>query len=681
MRKLITGRTKYLILLLLFLAFESLSAQIYPVDITGMAIPPYSVKFYEYGTQGSEKFFINIRLNDIGELGRRVKLKIFLNGRGLNVSSKNYVQGAEAIYLDGGVNLRLTNNDLAPYFKYSNLNGMSSREYAGNLPTGFYKFGFQVFDYITNRPISLKFNIQMYIVLNSPPDLIAPKNEAQINYNEPPNIFFTWAPRHLNAMAARYEFTLKKIRYKGADPRQVFLSSPVYYQTETFTPSLVYGGGEPFLEEGMMYAWRVKAIVTTGISETSMFKNNGYSEIFWFTMLPQCEPPNMFETNNQNPDETKLTWEHFSGTSYKVEHRAPATDRNIANKSARNMKPSPWVMEKKTKKTEHLFSWNYQPDTDVEYRVGAECFPLSGYVWSEIQTFRTMSPEEKEEITKKRCEYRPASVVITDREPISLLRKGDFIYVRNYKVEIVQVTSQNNQHTGIGIAHGIPLFGQDSRMKMKFDNIKVNFAHQLIGGWVKSVYSEENWDKLEMNHEMGNIAETLKLLVNTVATMYETVEDLFNTGDITKKDLRTLKKALKQLEEDNDKLIVSREEAEELETLMNTALSEEQKERTQEKLDEINKEVAEISKTLVIDTEAMETRIAEIKAKAEKADASLYVQIKDKTHKYRRNETIYMVSQNKDLELIFGADVDSLMFAEAKWQLDGTSYQLPFLLD
>ncbi|NQX80918.1 MAG: hypothetical protein HRT66_02840, partial [Flavobacteriaceae bacterium] len=43
--------------------------------------------------------------------------------------------------------------------------------------------------------------------------------------------------------------------------------------------------------------------------------------------------------------------------------------------------------------------------------------------------------------------------------------------------------------------------------------------------------------------------------------------------------------------------------------------------------------------------------------------------------------TIYMVSQNKDLELIFGADVDSLMFAEAKWQLDGTSYQLPFLLD
>ncbi|NQX82035.1 MAG: hypothetical protein HRT66_08605 [Flavobacteriaceae bacterium] len=502
MRKLITGRTKYLILLLLFLAFESLSAQIYPVDITGMAIPPYSVKFYEYGSQGSEKFFINVRLNDIGELGRRVKLKIFLNGRGLNVSSKNYVQGAEAIYLDGGVNLRLTNNDLAPYFKYKNLNGMSSREYAGNLRTGFYKFGFQVFDYITNRPISLKFNIQMYIILNSPPDLIAPKNETLINFSEPPNIFFTWLPRHLNAMAARYEFTLKKIRYKGADPRQVFLSSPVYYQTETFTPSLVYGGGEPFLEEGMMYAWRVKAIVTTGISETSMFKNDGYSEIFWFTFLPQCEPPNMFETNNQNPNETKLTWEHFGGTSYKVEHRAPATDRNIANGSARNMKPSPWKMEKKTKKTEHLFSWNYQPDTDVEYRVGAECFPLSGYVWSDIQTFRTMSPEEEKEIIDDRCQTM-AIEPITNFEPLMELNQGDFVRVGMIMVEIASVTkSVNGLHSGDAIAHSIPLLGS-VKLKMTYDGIKVNQNYRLIEGFFKAAYDPKgaNIKNLDNNVE------------------------------------------------------------------------------------------------------------------------------------------------------------------------------------
>ncbi|NQX80675.1 MAG: hypothetical protein HRT66_01600 [Flavobacteriaceae bacterium] len=553
MRKLITGRTKYLILL--FLAFESLSAQIYPagrarakylfglllilittnlsaqiypVDITGMAIPPYSVKFYEYGSQGSEKFFVNIRLNDIGELGRRVKLKIFLNGRGLNVSSKNYVQGAEAIYLDGGVNLRLTNNDLAPYFEYSNLNGMSSREYAGNLPTGFYKFGFQVFDYITNRPISLKFNIQMYIVLNSPPDLIAPKNEVLIDFSEPPNIFFTWAPRHLNAMAAKYEFTLKKIRYKGADPRQVFLSSPVYYQTETFTPSLVYGGGEPFLEEGMMYAWRVKAIVTTGISETSMFKNDGYSEIFWFTFLPQCEPPNMFETNNQNTNETKLIWEHFGGTSYKVEHRAPATERNIANNSAQNMKPSPWVMEKKTKKTEHFFSWNYQPDTDVEYRVGAECFPLSGYVWSEIQTFRTMSPEEEQEVIDDRCQTMPIEP-ITNYEPLMVLNQGDFVRVGMFLVEIISVTkSVNGLHSGDAVSYGIPLLGS-VKLKMTYDGIKVNQNYRLIEGFFKSAYDPKGAN---------------------IKNLDDNVEDLFgDAGEIKEFDAETIEIGSIKIEE------------------------------------------------------------------------------------------------------------------------------------
>ena len=63
MKKTITGsaRAKYLILLLLITS--CVFSQIHPVDINGMAFGPYSTKLYEYGMQGREKFFVNLRLN------------------------------------------------------------------------------------------------------------------------------------------------------------------------------------------------------------------------------------------------------------------------------------------------------------------------------------------------------------------------------------------------------------------------------------------------------------------------------------------------------------------------------------------------------------------------------------------------------------------------------------------
>lgn len=38
----------------------------------------------------------------------------------------------------------------------------------------------------------------------------------------------------------------------------------------------------------MRYAWRVQAIAKEGIEDTNVFKNEGYSQIFWFDYKGNC---------------------------------------------------------------------------------------------------------------------------------------------------------------------------------------------------------------------------------------------------------------------------------------------------------------------------------------------------------------------------------------------------------
>jgi len=207
-----------------------LTAQVYPVQVTPQLIPPYSLKLSDYETTTSEKLFVNLLLTDVSELGR-----------GLNIQTLDFVVGANPISLDGGINQRLSNLDLRPYFSLNNLLGITAAQYSSTLPEGRYDFCFEVYDFISGQQLSRKTCFSAYLLLNEPPILNTPGNSDLVTAKDPQNIIFNWTPRHLNATNVQYEFTLKELWDTQIDPQAAFLVSPALHQETTFATTLLYG--------------------------------------------------------------------------------------------------------------------------------------------------------------------------------------------------------------------------------------------------------------------------------------------------------------------------------------------------------------------------------------------------------------------------------------------------------
>src|SRR5690606_6470110 len=198
---------------------------------------------------------------------------------GMKFQSMDFVNGALPIVLDGGINQRLTNLDLQPYFNLNNLVGITPRQYGQQLPEGQYRFCFEVYDLFSGQRISNRSCANIYLVLNDPPLLNVPFRGDAVTAQDPQNVIFNWTPRHISAGAVQYEFTLKELWDTGMDPQAAFMASPPLYQTTTFANTLHYGPAQMPLLEGKTYGWQVRAFVSDGITETSLFRNNGMSEI------------------------------------------------------------------------------------------------------------------------------------------------------------------------------------------------------------------------------------------------------------------------------------------------------------------------------------------------------------------------------------------------------------------
>ena len=113
----------FYIVVLWLLGIQFVFSQLYPVQVVPQLIPPYSTKLSEYATTSQDKLIVQLLLSDLNESSRQVRLKMYIEGNGISVRSTDYIVGANPIYLDGGIPLRLSNVDLRPYFELQNLQG------------------------------------------------------------------------------------------------------------------------------------------------------------------------------------------------------------------------------------------------------------------------------------------------------------------------------------------------------------------------------------------------------------------------------------------------------------------------------------------------------------------------------------------------------------------------------
>ncbi|WP_226294037.1 fibronectin type III domain-containing protein [Aquimarina algicola] len=505
----------YYSIILLLLFTNIASAQVFPVQATPQLVPPYSLKLSEYSTSFSDKLFLNLLLTDITESNRQVRLKLFIesNSGGLAIQSNDVVIGANPIFLDGGVPLRLSNVDLQPYFSLENLRGISPQQYSRPLPEGVYSFCFEVFDAISGRQISRKSCARVFLALSNPPFLIQPINGELVPVKDPQNIFFSWSPSTPGGTRVEYEFTLAELWDTQIDPQAAFLASRPLYQTTTSNNVVLYGPAETQLLPNKKYGWRVKATATDGISETSVFKNNGYSEIFYFTYTDACKEPELILGVSQGPTSQKITWQGIDHNRYHIQYR---------KKDAENA-----VWFETSTINEFTTIYNLEPGTTYEFRVGGECTENTGYTYSQVYEFTTTIVASDEPTYN--CGITP-EIVITNQELLPTLGVNEVFTAGDFPVTVKELAfgsgtaSTGGTYTGWGFI--VVPYLEDTKLKVNFEGIQINTDYQLIEGVVYTDY-DQNWGGVsDVGDEVAALQDFIVISTQAIRVIKERLDDL-----------------------------------------------------------------------------------------------------------------------------------------------------------
>ncbi|WP_185145299.1 fibronectin type III domain-containing protein [Apibacter muscae] len=467
------------ILFFLFFLYGFIQAQVYPVQVNHYYVPPYSPQLSDYALSTENKFTLRLLMQDIHVVNRKVKLKLYIEGSGFKAVSQDYVVGAPDIYLTGGVMQEFSSIDLRAYFEFQNLQGINSAQYSRPLNEGMYLFSWEVYDFLTNEKLSQKSTVPLYIVQNEPPLLNLPVNGENIQERTPQNLIFQWMPRHINAPNTRYLFQLRELWDNQIDPRAAFLSSPDYYTQETYGTTLLYTMANPSLIPGKTYAWRVQAVSSNGLSENHVFKNNGYSEIYYFTYSTGCETPTFLLSEALSSQRVKLYWQgRPQHHKYHVQYRKKGNPR------------AEWF-DVYTQNNQVQVS-ELEPGATYEFRVGGTCEPLTGltqhYTYSGLQQF-TLPEKKGSKDSSYNCGIQP-EIKITNKNPLLNLAVNESFSAGDFTVKVKQVSGQNGVYNGTGYIT-VPYFA-DTRIAVEFRGIQINTDYQLFSGVINTTY-DPSW--------------------------------------------------------------------------------------------------------------------------------------------------------------------------------------------
>ncbi len=484
------------IFILLF-TLTSIFAQRYPINIVPRVQAPSPVNFFNYADETSLNSPITVQLflNDLTVSNRQIRLKTYFEGGNINFTSNDFVLGAENLFIEGGVPLTLTNVELAPYFKLENISGISPTVYGQAIPEGSYDFCFEIFDYISGAKLSDKVCRTVFIFKNEPPILNVPFNKANIEPKDFENIVFQWTPRHINVTNVEYQFSLVEIWDDAIDPQTAFLSQAPIYEETTRATTLLYGPDKPLLLSGKRYAWRVKAKALQGLEEIGLFKNEGFSEVFWFSRTEACKPPENITAEAKGLTKINVFWDQDPSIH---------SEYTIAYREAD--KPNAYWFTKRTNSSWATI-WNLKAGTKYEYKVKGKCT----YQYSEYSEVLYVTTDQvTNDDANYNCGIVPDAIAIENREPHPGLYIGDQITAGDFRVTITNISNQSN---GIISGNGfvaIPYLSF-AKFAVTFNGILVNSSNQLAEGEIVTLYDPEFGEGASMTVDVNvDISEGLK---------------------------------------------------------------------------------------------------------------------------------------------------------------------------
>lgn len=475
------------------------AAQQYAVKVQVQLLQPVSPQLANLYSGTQPRMIITLLNIDLQKPSLSVRLRLTIKGGNAMLRNKDYGY-YPSIQLDAGVPLRLTLDDLAPYFQISNLDatGISPSQLLENsrLPDGYYTFCVEVVEVNSGQVISasaLGCSSPVWISTSQPPLLNLPLKGGGIAYREPLNLTFNWTPRHMSsanaAFQTEYEFTLSELWDTTIPPEAAFLNTAPLYQTITPATTLLYGPAQPQLIPGKRYAWRVKAKAKMGIDEYDVFLNNGYSEIYTFILQEDCQPPQQVLATVEKNVVTVSWLPQPKMSEYIVEYRESRDDAE-------------WFNVKTSE--DHVAIYDAIPGRSYEYRVGGYCVAETKTM-GDLHGFKMPA---KDSSVNKNCGLLP-DIKLANQTAIKELKNGDQIMAGDFPVRLMTVSGAGTfQGTGYVM---IP-FLSDAKIKVKFNNITVNTNRQLLTGLILTTF-----DSLETQVvKVGDVIQAVKDLGSVV---------------------------------------------------------------------------------------------------------------------------------------------------------------------
>lgn len=279
----ITSIYKYLILL--FVLQGTLVFAQSPLIVNMQVLPPYSPVIADYLTFDATSV---ITITNTSNSSYDVKLAVHIEGdNGIEAFTNPGFLPSQAITVAPFATRTIYGSELQSYNDVGyTVIGADAQNIivSGVVPDGFYTICIQALDYLTDAPLSSPEPsgcIPIYIQYLDAPFLISPICGDSITQTFPQTIIFNWITPPGAPLTTQYRFKLIEVIPNNRNPYDAMAASttPVFYETTTNMPLLVYGPGQPPLEVGQTYAWQVTAFNPT---VATYFQNEGKSEVCAF---------------------------------------------------------------------------------------------------------------------------------------------------------------------------------------------------------------------------------------------------------------------------------------------------------------------------------------------------------------------------------------------------------------
>lgn len=506
---------------------NALPQGIAPVDITVQLVPPYSSRIVDYVAPGNEKLRIITLQRDLTQASYRffLRMEVSVNGQVLFRTSRNWMPPASTIA--PGMPVILGGTDLQTYFDANHLDFVNYNrdQYITNpnLPEGYTSICFTAYDY--GRPdvaVSQTNCGSYFLTLPDPPLLNYPACGMQVRALTPQQIMFSWMPMNMGNIASQstvYELSLYENR-DHRNPNDIVQSLAPIYKNRMPAGTLVYGPGEPALQNGMNYVWRVQAIDENG---RQAFKNSGFSLPCEFTYSADSgynwanAQPLKIYAKAMNETNAKIGWQADKEVvydSYTVYYRKKGNSNN-------------WFNNTLTDTT--YFINGLEPNTAYETRVQGIKGSSTG-VYSSIADFTTPAKKVVD------CKQAAGMLATYNGRPYLNAMRNDIVHYGSFEITLDKVQAlQPGYYNGTGTVT-VP-FMAGITFSVNFKNIQIDDAMQITAG------------EVEFDSQGVDAWVTATPTVNTVIkNLSDAIKQLLNSSVKDNKDLLTqLEKQIKAL--------------------------------------------------------------------------------------------------------------------------------------